>query len=145
VIPLRDDIPSRTFPLLVYCIVAACAVAFFHTLTLRSSDDAQRLILTYGVIPAQFTGHAPPVPAALPVRLLTSLFLHAGWLHIGGNMLFLWIFGDNIEDAMGHGPFLVFYLVCGVAANLIHILTIRYPPIPRSAPAAPSQVCSALT
>jgi membrane associated rhomboid family serine protease len=109
--------------LLVYCLVAACAVAFFHTLTLPSPDDAQRLILTYGVIPAQFTGHAPPAPAALPVRLLTSLFLHAGWLHIGGNMLFLWIFGDNVEDAMGHGPFLVFYLVCGVAANLIHILT----------------------
>jgi rhomboid family protein len=107
----------------MYCIVAACALAFFYTLALPSPADAQRLILTYGVVPAQFTGHAPPFPAALPVRLLTSLFLHGGWLHIGGNMLFLWVFGDNVEDAMGHGPFLLFYLICGVAANLIHILT----------------------
>jgi len=107
----------------MYCIAAACALAFFYTLVRPSPGDAQRLILTYGVIPAQFTGHAPPFPAALPVRLLTSLFLHGGWLHIGGNMLFLWVFGDNVEDAMGHGPFLLFYLVCGVAATLIHILT----------------------
>jgi len=107
----------------MYCIVAACALAFFYTLALPSPVDAQRLMLTYGVIPAQFTGNAPSFPAALPVRLLTILFLHGGWLHICGNMLFLWVFGDNVDDAMGHGPFLWFYLVCGVAANLIHILT----------------------
>jgi rhomboid family protein len=123
VIPLRDDIPSRTFPLFMYAIIAACGFVFFHVLNLHSPGDARQLILTYGVIPAQFTGHAATFPAALPVRLLSSLFLHGGWLHIAGNMLFLWVFGDNVEDAMGHGPFLVFYLICGVAANLIHILT----------------------
>ena len=107
----------------MYSIVAACALAFFYTLDRPTRGAAQRLILMYGVIPAQFTGHAPSFPAALPLRLLTSVFLHGGWLHIAGNMLFLWVFGDNVEDAMGHGPFLLFYLVCGVAASLLHILT----------------------
>lgn len=82
-----------------------------------------RLVEDYGIIPAQFTGHSPahgPVP--LYARLVTNLFLHGGWIHLLGNMLFLWIFGDNVEDAMGHGRFLIFYILCGMAANAGHIL-----------------------
>ena len=107
---------------MMYVVMAACGAAFYLTLTLPSMADMERTIAAYSVIPAQFTGHAAPSPAALPVRLVTSLFLHGGWLHLGGNMLFLWIFGDNVEDAMGHGAFVAFYLVSGVLANLVHIL-----------------------
>jgi membrane associated rhomboid family serine protease len=120
--PLRDDIPSRTFPIMLYAVMAACGAAFYYTLTLPTLDDAARLLMAYGVIPAAATGRIAPTPAALPVRLVASLFLHGGWGHILGNMLFLWIFGDNVEDAMGHGPFFVFYLICGVVANLVHIV-----------------------
>jgi len=105
-------------------VIAACVLAFVHTLSLESPAAMERLVGAYGVIPAQFTGHASargPVP--LLERLVTSLFLHGGWVHLLGNMLFLWIFGDNVEDAIGHVPFLVFYLLCGVAANFTHILT----------------------
>jgi membrane associated rhomboid family serine protease len=122
VIPLRDDIASRTFPIMMYFVMAACGAAFYFTFTLPSTPDVERMITAYSVVPAQFTGHAAAMPAALPVRLVTSLFLHGGWLHLGGNMLFLWIFGDNVEDAMGHGAFLAFYLMSGVLANLVHIL-----------------------
>jgi membrane associated rhomboid family serine protease len=122
IFPLRDDIPSRTFPIMMYLVMLACGTTFYYTLSMPSFEAMHRLILAYGVIPAQFTGHAAHAPAALPARLVTSLFLHGGWVHLLGNMLFLWIFGDNVEDAMGHGPFVVFYLISGVVANLVHIL-----------------------
>jgi membrane associated rhomboid family serine protease len=120
--PLRDDIPSRTFPAVMYLVMAACGLAFYYTASLPSLSAMERWITAYSVIPAQFTGHAPRTPAALPVRLVTSLFLHGGWAHLLGNMLFLWIFADNVEDAMGHGPFAAFYLISGIVANLVHIL-----------------------
>src|ERR1700730_4067371 len=107
---------------MMYLVMAACALIFYFTLTLPSWGAIEQVIGAYGVIPAQFTGHAPHGPAALPLRLVTNLFLHGGWVHLLGNMLFLWIFGDNVEDAMGHGPFVAFYLISGVLANLVHIL-----------------------
>ncbi|HTD46252.1 MAG TPA: rhomboid family intramembrane serine protease [bacterium] len=122
IFPLRDDIPSRTFPIAMYLVMGACAAAFYYTLALPSLVEVKRLFTTFGVIPAQVTGVAVPTPAAFPVRLGASLFLHGGWTHLLGNMLFLWIFADNVEDAMGHGPFLVFYLLCGVIANIVHVL-----------------------
>ncbi len=120
-IPLRDNVPSRTLPFVLYALIVACVLVFVHTLSL-SSVASERLVTSYGVIPAQFTGHTAIHGVSSLLRLGTSLFLHGGWLHLLGNMLFLWIFGDNVEDAMGHGPFLLFYLVCGVVANLTHIL-----------------------
>ncbi len=107
---------------MMYLVMVACGAAFFYTLALPSLDAMGRLFTTYGVVPARFTGHGGSGPVALPVPLVTSLFLHGGWAHLLGNMLFLWIFADNVEDAMGHGPFVVFYLICGVVANLAHIL-----------------------
>lgn len=122
IFPLRDDIPSRTFPAIMYLVMATCGLAFYYWLSLPSLGAMERLITAYSVIPSQFTGHAARSPAALPVRLVASLFLHGGWAHLVGNMLFLWIFGDNVEDAMGPGSFAAFYLICGVIANFVHIL-----------------------
>ena len=105
----------------MFGLITACVLVFLHMLSLPSPQAVERLISAYGVIPAQFTHPAPRGGGSPVLRLETSLFLHGGWLHLLGNMLFLWIFGDNVEDAMGHGPFLVFYLLCGAAANLAHI------------------------
>jgi len=122
IFPLRDDIPSRTFPVIMYMVMVACGAAFFYTISLPSLGAMGRLIRTYGVIPAQFTGHQGGEPTSLLVRLVASQFLHGGWGHLLGNMLFLWIFADNVVDAMGHGPFAAFYLLSGVVANLVHIV-----------------------
>jgi len=106
----------------MYMVMVACGAAFFYTISLPSLGAMGRLIRTYGVIPAQFTGHQGGEPTSLLVRLVASQFLHGGWGHLLGNMLFLWIFADNVEDAMGHGPFAAFYLLSGVVANLVHIV-----------------------
>ena len=111
-IPLRDVIPSRTFPALVVTIIALNAVAFFYELTLTDPQLAL-FVRQYGVVPIDFSLGS----------VFTSMFLHGGWMHILGNMLFLWIFGDNVEDRMGHGRFLVFYLLCGAIAAVAHVLS----------------------
>ncbi len=106
-IPLRDAIPSRTTPFVVMLIIALNALVFLFELTL-TDRQMQIFAMTFGLVPAWFNWPA----------VFTSMFLHGGWLHIIGNMLYLWIFGDNIEDRMGHGRFIVFYLLCGIAAAL---------------------------
>ena len=105
-IPLRDVIPSRTTPIVTIAIIAVNALAFLYQLSL--GELVNDFILEYGLVPAAFSW----------VAVFTSMFLHGGLLHVGGNMLYLWIFGDNVEDRMGHGRFVVFYLLCGVAAAL---------------------------
>jgi membrane associated rhomboid family serine protease len=105
-IPLRDVIPSRTTPVVTIAIIALNALVFLFQLSL--GESVNDFILYYGLIPAAFSW----------VAVLTSMFLHGGFLHFGGNMLYLWIFGDNVEDRMGHGRFAVFYLLCGIAAAL---------------------------
>ena len=105
-IPLRDVIPSRSTPVVTIAIIVANALAFVYQLSL--GDRGQAFIFDYGLVPAEFS-----VPT-----LVTSMFLHGGLLHFGGNMLYLWIFGDNVEDRMGPGRFVVFYLLCGTAAAL---------------------------
>lgn len=107
---------------MMYLVMVACGMAFYYTFSLPSLAAMERMITTFSVIPSQFTAAAGRDPAALAVRLVTSLFLHGGWLHLVGNMVFLWIFGDNVEDAMGHGPFAIFYVISGVVANVVHIL-----------------------
>jgi len=103
--PLRDDRPTYTAPVVTTLLIVACALVFFFELSL---DEYSRdyFINRYGLVPAHMR----------PVTLLTSLFIHGGWSHIIGNMLFLWIYGNNVEHAMGHLRYLVFYLLCGVAA-----------------------------
>jgi membrane associated rhomboid family serine protease len=111
VFPLRDVIPSRTTPLVTVTLIVVNSLVFLYQVSL--GPDAQQLVLDYGLVPAAFTF----------VAVITSMFLHGGFLHFGGNMLFLWIFGDNVEDRMGHARFLVFYLLCGVAAALVQTIS----------------------
>ena len=106
-IPLRDIIPSRTTPYITVTIIILNALAWLFELGLPREELAAFLQI-YGVVPADF--HAP--------TLVTSMFLHGSWSHILGNMWYLWIFGDNVEDRFGHGRFIVFYLLCGIAAAL---------------------------
>jgi membrane associated rhomboid family serine protease len=105
-IPLRDVIPSRTTPVVTVSLIVVNALVFFYQLSL--GEAINEFVLYFGLIPAAFSW----------VAVLTSMFLHGGLLHFGGNMLYLWIFGDNVEDRMGHGRFLAFYLLCGTAAAL---------------------------
>ncbi|HZF15533.1 MAG TPA: rhomboid family intramembrane serine protease [Steroidobacteraceae bacterium] len=118
-IPLRDENPTRIVPFVNYGLVGLCVLAFLWQLTL-GEHGGERAIFALGAIPAVLLGHAqlPPefggVPPALSI--LTSMFLHGGWMHLIGNMLFLWIFGDNIEEAMGRVRYLLFYVLCGVVA-----------------------------
>ena len=104
-LPLRDVIPSRTTPYITITLIGLNALAWLYELSLPREALPQFLQM-YGVVPASFT-----VPS-----LLTSMFLHGSWSHIIGNMWYLWIFGDNVEDRLGHGRFVVFYLLCGIAA-----------------------------
>jgi membrane associated rhomboid family serine protease len=105
-IPLRDVIPSRTTPYVTFLLIGLNTLVFMYQFSL--GETIEEFILYFGLIPAAFSW----------VAVLTSMFLHGGLLHFGGNMLYLWIFGDNVEDRMGHGRFLVFYLLCGTAAAL---------------------------
>ena len=121
-IPLRDANPSRNLPLVTIVLILANSLIFIYELTLGPAQLDQ-FVFTFGVVPARLTGMAGP---SLPTgggleTLLTSMFLHGGWLHLIGNMWFLWIFGDNVEDYLGHLRFLLFYLLCGLAAGFVHI------------------------
>ena len=121
-IPLRDDNPSTSPPVVTWLLILANVLVFLYMLSLRSEAALNRFILAYAAIPGEITGRIGPAPISHYPTLFTSMFLHGGWLHIGGNMLYLWIFGDNVEDLMGHGRFLVFYLLTGLAAVWTHIL-----------------------
>jgi membrane associated rhomboid family serine protease len=119
-IPLRDDNPTTLKPVITVGLIMLCTLTFIWQLSLGVRGEA--VIQALGVIPAALFGSqslAPEikqVPAVLTV--VTSMFLHGGWMHLIGNMLYLWIFGNNVEDVMGHGRFVLFYLLCGVAAVL---------------------------
>jgi membrane associated rhomboid family serine protease len=110
-IPLRDIIPSRTTPYVTISLISLNVLVFVYELSIGRAVDA--FTLYFGLVPAAFSW----------VTVFTSMFLHGGILHVAGNMLYLWIFGDNVEDRMGHGRFLVFYLLCGVAAALAQTIT----------------------
>src|SRR3954447_26395933 len=110
-IPLRDTQPSNSFPSVTLVIIVVNVLIFLFEWSLEPFY-LNHFIAHYGLVPDTLR----------PVNLLTSMFLHGGWLHVIGNMWFLWIYGDNVEDVLGHGRFLVFYLLCGIAAALVHTL-----------------------
>ncbi len=139
-IPIGDSVKSRTTPYVNVSIIAACVLVFLYQLTLNTQapgflSELDIFFRDWGVIPAclgeelGFYSDLTPreVSLACPgstqvlATPLTSMFLHSGWLHLLGNMIFLWVFGDNVEDAMGHARYAVFYLVAGVAATATHI------------------------
>jgi membrane associated rhomboid family serine protease len=123
--PISDDNPHTTTPVVTWSIIGVCVLVFFWQLSLGASGG-EVAVFQFGMIPARLFGSAELDPALVEVpawaTVFTSMFMHGGWMHLGFNMLFLWIFGDNIEDSMGHGRYLVFYLLCGVAAALAQAL-----------------------
>jgi membrane associated rhomboid family serine protease len=119
-----DDVPGGGSRLVTLALVAANVLAFFLELSRPSEGALQSFIQAWGVVPREYSAGAdlaPRIPLPFWSTLVTSMFLHGGWMHLGGNMLYLWIFGDNLEKVMGHVRFLIFYLLCGVAAGLAHI------------------------
>ena len=122
-IPLKDENPSFSFPMLTVGIIGANIMVFIYQLSL--GEGLPLFIYRMGLVPYEFihmTDLPPATSIPIPLTLLTSIFLHGGLLHLAGNMLYLWIFGDNVEDSMGHLRFLIFYVLCGAIASLLHIL-----------------------
>lgn len=134
-VPINDENPRIwiRYHFVTMALIAACVLTFLWQLGL-SSREHEVAFFRYGVIPAVLWGNAAlPAEAAVvpsPVTLFTSMFLHGGWLHLIGNMLFLWVFGDNVEDAMGHRRFIVFYLLCGTVAGLAHAASVPGSTVP---------------
>jgi membrane associated rhomboid family serine protease len=141
-LPLRDNNPTRWFPIVTILLIALNVLVFLYELSLQQAggeDALNGFFCQSGLIPVQVThllglassravegnsicGGLENVGPPVTLDLLTSMFLHGGWLHIGGNMLYLWIFGNNIEDAMGRLRFIIFYLLGGLAASLTQVL-----------------------
>lgn len=118
-IPIHDDNPTHIRPYVTWAIIGVCVAAFLWQLSLDPTTE-RNVVYALGVVPSVVLGEKflPPEVVLVPsfVTLITSMFMHGGWMHLIGNMLFLWIFGNNIEDAMGHIKFIVFYGICGLAA-----------------------------
>lgn len=130
-IPIGDSVQARRFPGVNLLIIGVCLIVFIFELTLGPRLD--QFVMRWGVTPAVIAHYFTPGHDggwAVGLTLLTSQFLHAGWLHLGGNLLFLWIFGDNVEDRLGHLRYLLFYLICGAAAGLIQVYTMPTSEVP---------------
>ena len=125
-LPVGDE-PVRGGPpaLVTFALIALNVLAFLIELAQPSPAALQSFIQAWGVVPREYSA-AQDLPPTIPLpfwsTLLTSMFLHGGWMHLGGNMLYLWIFGDNLEKTMGAARFIIFYLVCGLAASFAHIV-----------------------
>jgi membrane associated rhomboid family serine protease len=132
-IPLRDDLPSASKPVVTMALIGGCAGVFLWQCSLDAASGREALA-ALGAIPAVLLTDArlPPDLRWIPrfASPLTSMFLHGGWMHLLGNLLFLWIYGDNVEDAMGHARYLAFYLLCGVAAVFAQALSSPHSPYP---------------
>jgi len=121
-IPISDSVRSRHFPIVNYLLIGASVLVFLFELGLRRRLDV--FVHAWGATPLAITAYLGHLGERSPwplVTLVTSLFIHAGWVHLLGNMLFLWVFGDNVEDAMGHLGYMVFYLASGIGAGLAQV------------------------
>lgn len=122
-IPIKDDVPTRTFPAVTVAIILLNVLVFGYQVSL-GPRYGEFLVYRAGIIPYEIAHLHDVEPydlVPLPFTLLTALFLHGGFVHLLGNMLYLWIFGNNVEDSMGHGRFIVFYLLCGLVASLFQV------------------------
>jgi len=123
-IPLKDDNPTHNKPIITYVLIGICVLVFILEITSASYSNG-RIFYSYGIIPAVFTGKAelPMELSAVPTELtlITSMFMHGGFMHLAGNMLYMWIFADNIEDELGPVKFIVFYILAGIAAALTQV------------------------
>jgi membrane associated rhomboid family serine protease len=126
VIPLHDDNPTTTKPYVTVGILIACVLVYVWQHLLLSKVGGTHAAYSLGLVPAVLTGREmlPPEIATIPpwATIFTSMFMHGGFWHLAGNMLYLWIFGNNVEDAMGHSRFFLFYVLCGVAAVFAQVL-----------------------
>jgi membrane associated rhomboid family serine protease len=139
-IPLKDDIPSYSPPVVTVALISINCLIFFYLSFL--GEGFQLALVKWGAIPFEVTHGVeltpelaipfevthgveltPELSFFAPLSLFSSMFLHGGFLHLAGNMLYLWIFGDNVEDQLGHVKFFIFYILCGLAASLLHIIT----------------------
>ncbi len=122
-IPLRDSTPSGTIPVVTTILIALNCLVWLYEVSL--GQHAQRFVAEYGLTPLHFVkfyGLPGGFTDNALIPLFASIFMHGGWLHVIGNMWFFWIFGDNVEDRLGHFKYLVFYLLCGIGASLIHVM-----------------------
>lgn len=128
-IPLSDPSePNRIFPWVNIGIIVVNFLVFFYELSLgaQSSATQGKFFLDYSLVPCEYANHCaayPGTPHPFWITLFSSMFMHAGWLHILGNMIYLWVFGDNVENSMGHVRYLIFYLLCGMGASALEIVT----------------------
>src|SRR2546421_1992273 len=136
-LPLKDDVPSQSFPFITLLLIATNVAAFFYQVSLQAGeggaerDAASAFIMEFGAVPCRLTGYCAADDFPAPVlTIFTSMFLHGGLLHVGGNMLYLWIFGDNVEDTLGHARFLLFYLLSGIGAAAGQALMNPASPVP---------------
>lgn len=120
-IPYKDDNPTRIFPFVTIGLIAINTIVFI--LQIISPADPRQTVLAYGAIPNYLLTFKDVQPIHPVLTVFTSMFMHGGLLHLGGNMLYLWIFGNNIEDRLGHMRFIIFYILCGVAAAYSHAIT----------------------
>ncbi|MFZ5434588.1 MAG: rhomboid family intramembrane serine protease [Calditrichota bacterium] len=130
-IPLRDENPTSTTPFVTVALIAINVLVFAYQLTLTTAES-QRFVYTFGAVPLWLSQDMSGLPA-LPVHwlsLFSAMFVHGGFMHLAGNMLYLWIFGNNIEDHLGHFRFILFYAAAGLAAALAHVLSDVVSPVP---------------
>jgi membrane associated rhomboid family serine protease len=123
-LPLKDDVPSTGRPLVTVGLIVFNVLIFFYEVS--QGEYFNHFLFKMGAIPFEITHGVeltPELSFPVPLTLFSSMFLHGGLFHLGGNMLYLWIFGDNVEDKLGHVKFFIFYILCGLAASLTHILT----------------------
>uniref|UniRef100_A0A832M1Y3 Rhomboid family intramembrane serine protease n=1 Tax=Oscillatoriales cyanobacterium SpSt-402 TaxID=2282168 RepID=A0A832M1Y3_9CYAN len=132
-VPIRDENPTRITPYVTYGLIIANVLVFMYELSL-SPAELEQFLRVWAVVPRELTaswsGAVSPHPVPEWTTLFTSQFLHGGFLHIAGNMLFLWIFGNNVEESLGHIKYLIFYLACGALAALTQWFFSAYSPIP---------------
>jgi len=132
-IPLKDDNPTSTKPTVTYFLIILCVLVFFMEIASQSYKNGE-LFYSYGLIPSVLMGHDQlpmdlyVVPAYLTI--FSSMFMHGGFMHLIGNMLYMWIFADNIEDNLGHIKFLIFYLLAGIGAAMTQVLMDTHSQIP---------------
>ncbi len=120
--PIRDENPSRERPIVNYILIGINILVFLYEISL-GSDMRSVFFHRFGIVPYEYThGKDILIPSAMPINLITAMFIHGGFWHIFGNMWFLYIFGDNVEDAMGHVRYLIFYLLSGIIASATHII-----------------------
>ncbi len=124
-IPLKAENPAKKIPIFNILLISANILVFIYQ-NYFVSGGSEPLFFRLGCIPYEFTHFVdiePPALIPVPLTILTAMFMHGGWIHLLSNMLFLWVFGGNIEDILGHLKYLSFYIICGVAASLFHIIT----------------------